>query len=308
MNKAQFLISLFFVVLLFGITSCGERPSYVLSEKKMVSLMADMELAEAYVNTQGSSSNDERVEIGRRVLEAHGVSEETLDTTLAWYGRNMDNYSELFEKVDAEIEKRRKKYTEIPNDVNKESDNLWPYMDHLIISDLTEEEGFSFSIPKPDIDKGYVLKFSFFLPNSTGIKGVLGVEYEDGYGEASIFNGSKNHIEISVQTDSAKSVHKIFGSLLLKDVKSKPVYIDSIALHNEVLDSLNYRSKRRSQKSFGVMLPQKQEKKIETSEQKDSVESGKELAEDKNHKVLRDEKTDEKPEEKPGVDKLRKKR
>ena len=75
-----------------GLFASCSRPSNVLSEKKMVDLLVDMELSEAYVNTQGGiSTSEDRVNMGKRVLEIHKVSEETLDTTLAWYGRNLVN-------------------------------------------------------------------------------------------------------------------------------------------------------------------------------------------------------------------------
>ena len=89
---------------------CDRRPKEVLSERKWSAFMADMQLAEACLNSSAVSvhSRDGRLELGRSVLAAHGVTQEQLDTTLAWYGRNIDNYSELFEKVDKEIVARRK--------------------------------------------------------------------------------------------------------------------------------------------------------------------------------------------------------
>ena len=63
---------------------CDRRPKEVLSEKEMVSLMADMQLAEACLNSSAVSvhSRDGRLELGRSVLAAHGVTQEQLDTTL----------------------------------------------------------------------------------------------------------------------------------------------------------------------------------------------------------------------------------
>lgn len=243
------LLSLFMIAV-----SCGNRPSYVLSEKKMVNLMVDMELAEAYENTQGSASSQERIEMGKRVLEAHGVSEETLDTTLAWYGRNIDEYAELFEKVDKELVKRRKKYTEIPGAKPKEIDELWPYSSHLIISPLSGYDAFSFSLPHPEILKGDVIDLSFSLPNPSALKASLGVEYTDGYGEAATTSfTSKSHIQMTLQTDTAKEVARIFGTMHFKDIKVLPLYIDSISIKASPLDSVSYRSKRRIQKSFGPL-------------------------------------------------------
>lgn len=243
----------FFFLLIVFMVSCSDRPSGVLKEKEMVDLLVDMQLAEAYTHTQNTLSNHEREDLGKRVLIAHGVSAETLDTTLAWYGRNMDEYSDLYEKVDKELQKRRKKYTENPADIYKEIDDLWPYSQHLVISPLSGHDSFTFSLLHPEIKKGEILQFSFYLPNSVGLRGTLGVEYEDGRGEATITNTTRNKVMVEVQTDSSKVVKRIFGTMHVKDLKKLPLYIDSISLKGEPIDTINYRSKRRSQKSFGPL-------------------------------------------------------
>lgn len=236
--------------------ACGDRPSCVLPENKMVDLMVDMELAEAYVSTGKSASSQERIDIGKQVLASHGVSEETLDTTLAWYGRNMDDYTKLFEKVDKEIQNRQKKYTEIPGLKPKMLDDLWIYGQHITISPLSGYDGLSFSIPNPEVNKGDLIELSFALPNAESLKSTLGVEYADGNGEAIVNNASsKKSIAISLQTDSSKTVSRIFGYLHLKDLNNQPFFIDSIKLVAQSIDTLNYHSQRRSQKTFGPFSP-----------------------------------------------------
>ena len=274
-NRLHLFPGLILIFCVSFLVSCGGRPSNVLPEDKMVKLMVDMELAEAYYNTQSYSSNSERLEIGKKVLEAHNVSEESLDTTLAWYGRNMDKYTDLFEKVDKEILKRRQHYTEIPGEKHKEPDNLWPYSTHLILSELSGQEALVFSLPNMEVEKGSILDFSFYLPNVTNMRGTLGVEYKDGYGDVTILNNSsKNKVNLTLQTDTAREVDRIFGVMNVKDFKALPLYIDSISLKIEPIDSTEYRSKQRQQKKFGIIRPQP------VKENKNDKDSGKELSKD----------------------------
>lgn len=248
-------ISKFFipVVLIVLTVACGRRPSYVLSEDKLVDLIVDMELTEAYVTSEMGASSQERIAMGRQVLEYHGVSEETLDTTLAWYGRNMDEYSKLFEKVDKEIESRREHYTKIEGVVEKEGDDLWIYNPHQIISPLSGDEFLTFSIPVAEIEKGNKILLSFYLANPVTVKTTLGALYKEGGGEAinSSFN-SKNKIEVEFYSDSAKNISNVFGIVNFKDKKNSQLYIDSISLKSEPMDTLNYRHNRRNLKKFGA--------------------------------------------------------
>lgn len=272
------------------VISCSDRPSNVLDEKSMVSLLADMEIAEAYSNIQATSSK-ERNELGRRVMKAHGVSEEQLDTTLAWYGRNLDEYSALFEKVDKEILNKKGKYSDTPIGIVQLSDNLWPYNTHQIISPLSGYDSFIFSLEDPDIGKGDIVNLSFSIPVQTGIKGVLGVDYEGGGGD--IFTSTINNkrkIELSLQTDSSRKVSRLFGVMSPRDPNMLPLYIDSVSITTEMFDTLTYRSKRHSLKSFGIIRPQIKEKKSEVKDSTGNINSSLQVQEsnleDENNSVL----------------------
>lgn len=263
-------------ILMLSLYACGDRPSNVLSEDKMVDLLVDMELAEAYANTGNSLSRINKMELGKRVMKAHGVSEETLDTTLAWYGRNVDEYAALFEKVDKEILRRRKKYTEVPGMQPTQSENLWPFAEHLVVSPLSGSEMISFSVPNPAVKSGDVLEWTFSLPNPTGVKTTIGVEYEDGYGEGIVnMSNNKKSVSVTLYTDTARKVSRLFGSLISKDKNSIPLYIDSLKIMVQPFDSVNYRSQKRSQKSFGpykvVTIPKTVEKTDSLKESSDSI-------------------------------------
>lgn len=233
--------------------ACSDRPRDVLSEDKMVNLLVDMELTEAYANNQHSMSAKEKNEIGDQVLELHGVSKASLDTTLAWYGRNMDEYTALFEKVDKKINDRKKKYLIEPEGISREADNLWPFPTHLLISSLSGYDGLNFVVKNSELEKGGVVVFTMYLPNVENMKGSLIVEYEDGTGEALSQNYNSRHkIELQIPTDTSRNISKVYGSFNLKDNKGLPLYIDSISLKTEPFDSVTYRNKRRSLKTFGA--------------------------------------------------------
>lgn len=246
------ILKIFVIILMMINVACGDRPRVVLDEKKMVALMVDMEIAEAYAQENGLTTK-EKNEIGKRVLASHNVSEERLDTTLVWYGKNLDEYTKLFEKIDKELEKRKFRYSENPFENIANATNLWPYQRDVMITKKGDNDGLVFSFRDPMIEKGEIIKLTFALPARNSGKGILGVEYIDGSGEAlsSNFN-HKSHVEIELQSDTSKTVARLYGSLLFKERETFPVYIDSISLNLQPMDSTSYRLKKRNQKAYGM--------------------------------------------------------
>ena len=252
-------IKIALIVILFFSFSCKrEDKPCLIEEKKMVELLTDMELAEAYAtaNIHGRNSYEERKALGQGVLDAHGYTREDVDTTLAWYGRNVDKYSELFEKVDKEILKRKKALMSDEN-VNETTDfiDLWPYDSHGIVSSLGNSDGWVLSVMNPDLTAGDRVMWSAYLPLPVDVRGMIGVEYSDGTAEAatSVFNG-RPKIELELQTDTGKNITRLYGSLTLIDNNKYPVMADSIRIITEPYDSIKYRSIR-GQKKFRLINP-----------------------------------------------------
>jgi len=91
---ALFLTFLFF--------TCSNRPSHVLSEKKMEKVLYDIYLAEAEINadlTIFSSDSARKQELLNSVLKKHKITEAVLDTSLAWYSGHLEKYFKINEKL-----------------------------------------------------------------------------------------------------------------------------------------------------------------------------------------------------------------
>lgn len=251
------------------VSGCRKRPDGVLSDKEMIDLMADMQLAESYSDYEYSGPNlrDYRNGLAESVLLQHGVSREELDSTLSWYGRNLDDYSNLFEKVDKRITEKRKVSLKTDGpDEEVQGDMLWPYTQNGVISNLGNSDGWVVSIPAPGLEKGDMLEWTMHLPLPANLVGVLGVDYEDGTGEAVSSNfSSRMSMDLRLQTDTGKTVDRIYGTMRLKDDLKTAVFVDSIKLRRLPFDSLEF-SKYRNQKRYGI--PVRFSKK---DEKKDSV-------------------------------------
>lgn len=223
------------------LSSCSDRPKGVLGESDMVDLIADIETAEAYTQTQSGPSHDEtaRQQITNFILDKHGITKEEFDSTMTWYGRNIDEYQKLFEKVDKILAVRQQKATGSNDDVR--ISDLWPYSRHLLIDDNSASDNVIFSIPAGDLEKGSMLNWKMRLRNSSGGDALLGVDYDNGstaYISQSVMGNRQ--IDMTIQTDTGKIVRRIYGYFHINSDMEKPMWIDSISLTSQPYDSTKY--------------------------------------------------------------------
>lgn len=93
----------FFVLLL--IVSCSGRPRYVLSKDKMVEVLYDLQIANVIDETTTlapeyrKSDYKERIIAG--VLVKHDVTQAQLDSSIAWYSDNMEEYKKINDSLTA---------------------------------------------------------------------------------------------------------------------------------------------------------------------------------------------------------------
>lgn len=247
------------VIIYISAVSCSDRPDNVLSEKETVDLLADLQLAEAYYssNVQGASIDLSQLE--ENVLSSHGVSQEEFATTMAYYGRNMDKYAELYDKVNLNIRKKSEKLNGSAMEINT-GDDMWPYNRFTYFNLKNASNGLRFSIPTNDMDAGERIEWKLNLNSAEGIEGMVGVEYTDGSATYNKRNAAGNrNFTLNLQTDTGKVIKRIFGVLNMPE-RSLPVWADSIQLLRLPYDSMEY-SKIRIQNRI---YPLKRKSELET--------------------------------------------
>lgn len=217
--------------------SCSNRPKDIIPEDEMVEIMADIQIAEAYErsgknidqNMQGSN----RELLGLGVLMQHGVTEEQMDSTLAWYGRNMDEYAKLYEKVDRRLAKLQQKYAKAAGEVENQGprSDIWPYGRHFVVDRNQLTDGLVVNIPVPNLSAGDRLIWKMRIHGASSRHLTLGVEYDNGRMEI-VDNMSRDMepwVETMLQTDTLSTVTNIFAILQLEHSAPR-VFIDSIQL------------------------------------------------------------------------------
>lgn len=116
--------------------ACSRIPKGVISEKKMRSMLVDMQIAEEMINMnpQDYGSNEEKTALYQAVFDKYRITEAEYDSSLIWYGRNLDLYMRIYNLALTDVKKR----IEIMGDVKPEaistsdedSINIWMYRDY----------------------------------------------------------------------------------------------------------------------------------------------------------------------------------
>lgn len=229
------------IAISFGsiLSSCSDRPKHVISDSEMVKVMADIEMAQAYIQSRGyrdqAGSNRERVL--EYILAKNGMTREDFDSTISWYGRHIDKYDDLYSKVDRELARRESKIS--GNSVELLSNDLWPYSRHLVISPLSTTDNLYFNIPGTDLIKGDRLTWKFTTNLPVDGRVIFGITYTDGVTSYISSNTNGKNNEFIIQTDSSKVVKNIFGNMRVKDNRNV-IGIDSLMLYSTPYDSLEY--------------------------------------------------------------------
>jgi len=120
---------LFLIILIF--TACSRVPKGIIPERKMQQIVTDMHLAEEIINSEPSyyGSYKEKQALYQSVFDKHRVTEARYDSSLIWYGKNLDVYMQVYNMALAEVNKRIDQFGPIEPDIvyipNKDSIDIW---------------------------------------------------------------------------------------------------------------------------------------------------------------------------------------
>lgn len=225
-----------------GFASC-KRDREVIPEKKLVTLLADLEVAQIWKRRDPSATSMGADSIGLAVLKAHGVTAQQLDSTMGWYGKNADTYQELYAKVEKELDHRlstidrnRKK-----EEKASELDDLWPSARFARLGGFGGSRSVAFSIDNPDLKPGQVVEWRFRTVSGGNVEMLLGCEYPGGknvYVSSMCF--AHNVSGTKLYTDSAYAVKRLYGIIRPNGSSSETTLIDSISLQVLPFDSMEY--------------------------------------------------------------------
>ena len=127
------LLILGVILLSCVIVSCSRVPKHIISEKNMRTVLYDMHIAEALVETKNDiyRTIDDRQGVYDAVFKKHNITQSEYDSSLVWYGKNVDLYMDVYNLVLNDIKANVAalgdiKASSLPVDVSsKDSIDIW---------------------------------------------------------------------------------------------------------------------------------------------------------------------------------------
>ena len=225
--------------------SCSRTPGYVIPEKKMAALMADIYTGDAVVEgaRRTWAKDSVRQVLLHSIYRRHGVTAEQVDTALVWYGHNIQAYmdmcqltEEILQKRIDEVESQGAHGDRYVASVTADGDSVdvWTGLRWRRNSALSPSDSTSFVLtPDRNWDRGdrYILS----------VKGVgtrrpvtlsMAVDYNDGTTEMRTMTlPPEGRNSITLVLDSAKTASSLYGYIKYQPMPGEVSYLDSISLY-----------------------------------------------------------------------------
>lgn len=250
---AIFLLAALLPVL-FG---CRSTPDEVLTPDEMADLLVDFHRGEALADLQYSRFREDssRVALRQSIYERHGVTQADFDTSIAWYGRHVDKYVELYDIVIERLERQVEEAGNLASGTasfSGDSVNVWAESPYYVFTRRSPAAYIDFHVDRDSNWKnGDSYTWQFKVMNRlSDMQFGLNVDYDDGstdYLTADVEQDGWNRL--TVVLDSLRKPVSVYGFLVTDVRPDEEIYVDSLSLVRKRYDSSLYH-RRYSQQKF----------------------------------------------------------
>ena len=198
--------------------ACDHTPDYILKEKQMEDLLVDIHKSEALIETEYEKFNtsEKKEALRESVFRKHNTNKAQFDTSLMWYGRNLEKYVDIYGKVIERLRTQEKQVSGLITDNNSQplsrpgdSINIWRRDNFFIFEPHAGRQVFTFEINSDENTREQDIFVRF---TSTDIR-------HDG------------PVSLMITSDKGTKASRIFGSVIVPSEPSRAtMYIDSISL------------------------------------------------------------------------------
>ena len=253
MSKSKLHLYLLSVSFLGMLLSCSKVPEGIIPEKQTQHVLLDMYLAEAMIGEDPKMFRDDehKEALFQSVFNKYGITQALYDSSLVWYGENLDIYMKVYERMLRDISDLTLQLGDVQaralSDMNdQDSVNIWTRKSHFTFSsDNVGFNGITFNL-NPETHYSSGSSFEFQAKVWGVVKDMkhypqvrLFIEQKDTTLMLERAVDSDGRFSVKLASSPANCVRRVFGSFWMdnRDVSYSKIYIDSISLYK-----YNYKS------------------------------------------------------------------
>lgn len=211
------------LLVLLVLAACSKVPDHLLQEKQMQHVMKDMLVAESMVGVEYKTYKETAAKeaLYESVFRKHGITQAVYDSSLIWYGKHLDIYMKVCERVLKDLEKESNELGDVQANAapvsTNDSVNIWPRRSYQTFSSKALFNGVTFDInPEVAYPSGSIFVMDL---NVWGLHKKL-PSYPEirlcaDQGDTTIVVNRKieqdGPVQITVNTIATKKVHRVYG-------------------------------------------------------------------------------------------------
>lgn len=231
------------------LAACNGVPSRIIQPEEMAQLMADVHMGEAVIdrNSYEFYTDSSRQALKQSVYLKHGVTAAQVDSSLAWYGRNINHFMKVYDRTIEILEGRRANLGALAYGGGGlgggDSLDLWTMPSSFSITDRSPSHVLSFNVEADSSSRrGDEYRWSAKVTNpSQDARWTIAAEYADGTMEYFSRNIAQDgRAEISLVTDTSRVPERIYGSIVAANKPGYVMYVDSVRLVRHRMDNDRY--------------------------------------------------------------------
>ena len=231
------------VVLSFA---CSRVPSNIIDTKTMESLLIDIHKAEAYMENNKYIANNRLAQdsVKNSIFTNHNVTAAEFDSSVVWYGANLDIYIEIYDKVIKKLQEENNSLLALMNNqkdmfigMTRSGDtvNIWNRNSHYVFEGRLNNNLLTFTVPYDDNfkdDDMFKLKFKIISREDSPYPVQVILALKEGkeatsFTKKSIAGNGWDSLEIK----SKGAIRRVMGSFYVPATPEwKVTHVDSISL------------------------------------------------------------------------------
>jgi hypothetical protein len=232
-----------FIFFLFMV-ACSRVPKGIIPEKKMQRLLTDIHLADAIISSDPSNfqSDEDKRALYQSVFEKHRVTEAVYDSSLVWYGKNLDVYMQVYNMALADVKKKIEATTPTePEKIltgNEDSVDIWATGKYHAFypASLSNSLIFNF-IPEEDYSSGSIFVLSLQVMGFiSGMQSPVEVHLRAEQTDTTLIANNKidkdGYYEMILRTLPIHKVKRVYGYVRFNEdtVPYHKIYLNDLSM------------------------------------------------------------------------------